>query len=160
MKLSTQEEYGLRCLLQLARQKPGRSLTIPEISQAEGLSTHNVAKLLRILRKGGFVTSERGQHGGYSLARPACHVSVGEVMEVLGGRLYDPAFCIQHAGSGANCTQSFSACSLRSLWDRVQRAVDDVVRGISLQDLIQDGHYKFHQPNGNNERLLHISAAP
>ena len=46
MKLSSQEEYGLRCLLQLARQ-PDRSLAIPEIGLAEGISAHNVAKLLR-----------------------------------------------------------------------------------------------------------------
>ena len=51
MKLNSSEEYGLRCLLQLARQAPG-SLTIPEISQAEGITHHNVAKLLRILRQG------------------------------------------------------------------------------------------------------------
>ena len=69
MKLSSSEEYGLRCLLQLARQTPG-SLTIPEISQAEGITHHNVAKLLRILRQGGFVASARGQQGGYALAKP------------------------------------------------------------------------------------------
>ena len=70
MKLSSCEEYGLRCLLQLARQTSGRSLTIPEISRAEGITHHNVAKLLRILRQGGFVESARGQQGGYALARP------------------------------------------------------------------------------------------
>ena len=69
MKLNASEEYGLRCLLQLARQAPG-SLTIPEISQAEGITHHNVAKLLRILRQGGFVASARGQQGGYALAKP------------------------------------------------------------------------------------------
>ena len=64
MKLSAQEEYGLRCLLQLARHAPGESLAIPEISQAEGITHHNVAKLLRILRQGGIVASARGQAGG------------------------------------------------------------------------------------------------
>ena len=73
MKLSSSEEYGLRCLLQLARQTPGSSLTIPEISQAEGITHHNVAKLLRILRQGGLVESARGQQGGYALAKPPDH---------------------------------------------------------------------------------------
>ena len=158
MKLSTQEEYGLRCLLQLARQDSRRSLTIPEISQAEGLSNHNVAKLLRILRQGGFVTSVRGQHGGYTLAREPAAINVGEVLDVLGGRLYDPAFCRQYAGSEQNCTHSFSACSVRALWDRVQRAVDAVLQGISLQDLIYHGHYKFHQLSRSDEELLQVTA--
>ena len=67
MKLSAQEEYGLRCLLRLAREGESSSLTIPEISLSEGISNHYVAKLMRILRRGGFVRSARGQAGGYTL---------------------------------------------------------------------------------------------
>jgi Rrf2 family protein len=160
MKLSTQEEYGLRCLLQLARQKSGVSLTIPEMSQAEGLSSHNVAKLLRILRKGGLVTSERGQHGGYALARPAKQIWVSEALDLLGGRLYDPAFCAHFAGSAENCAHSFSSCSVRALWDRVQQAVDAVVGKLTLQDLLYQGHYKFHQLPRADAELLQIGDAP
>ena len=70
MKFSSQEEYGLRCLLRIARQGRKASLTIPEISEAEGLSSFYVAKLMRILRRAGLVKSARGQIGGYSLSRP------------------------------------------------------------------------------------------
>ena len=59
MKLTTQEEYGLRCLLQLARKDTG-SLTIPELSRREGMSPANVAKIMRLLRRAGFVRSTRG----------------------------------------------------------------------------------------------------
>jgi len=52
MKLTSQEEYGLRCLLRLARE--GESLTIPKISQKEGISNFYVAKLMRILRRAGW----------------------------------------------------------------------------------------------------------
>jgi len=48
MKLSSQEEYGLRCLLQLARAGEGASLTIAEMSEREGISAPNVAKIMRI----------------------------------------------------------------------------------------------------------------
>lgn len=159
MKLSTQEEYGLRCLLQLARQQPGTSLTIPEISQAEGLSNHNVAKLMRILRQAGLVTSARGQHGGYTLARPPADIGVGEALGVLGGPLYDPAFCTQYAGSEENCHHSFAACSVRGLWDRVQQAVDHVLSEITLQDLLYHGHYKFHELAKSDADLLQIGSS-
>jgi Rrf2 family protein len=139
MKLSAQEEYGLRCLLQLSRQEPGVSLTIPEISQAEGITTHNVAKMLRRLRCEGFVESVRGQHGGYALARPASRIRVAEVLDALGGRLYDPAFCDHHAGSEANCAHSAAACSVRALWDRLQRAVDQALGPLTLADLQAQG---------------------
>src|SRR5262245_50605575 len=103
MKLSAQEEYGLRCLLHLAKRGPGSSLTIPEISAAEGLSVPNVAKLMRIMRMGKLVQSVRGQAGGYSLAKPAEELKITEVMEVLGGRFFGPQFCGRHAGQQAVC---------------------------------------------------------
>jgi DNA-binding IscR family transcriptional regulator len=53
MKITSQEEYGLRCLMRLARAEDGRSLTIPEIAADEGLSFPYVAKLLAVLRQAG-----------------------------------------------------------------------------------------------------------
>ncbi len=75
MKLSSQEEYGLRCLLRIGARGDGGTLTIPEISRAEGISPEYVAKLMRILRRGGLVTSARGAAGGYTLSRPADQIT-------------------------------------------------------------------------------------
>ena len=71
MKLSANEEYGLRCLVRIGYAGEGGSLTIPEMSQAEGVSPAYAAKILRVLRRGGFVKAARGKDGGYTLARPA-----------------------------------------------------------------------------------------
>ncbi|MEE2657157.1 MAG: Rrf2 family transcriptional regulator [Candidatus Latescibacterota bacterium] len=140
MKLSAQEEYGLRCLLQLARRGFGASVTIPEVADAEGVSPHNVAKYLGILRRAGFVDSERGQHGGYSLARPASEITLGEVTAALGGRLYDPSFCDHFSGQGDTCQHSSVECSIRGLWSQVQGAVDEVLGRTNLQDLLVGVH--------------------
>lgn len=135
MKLSAQEEYGLRCLLHLARCGNHESLTIPEISRAEGLSIPNVAKLMRILRIGGLVQSARGQSGGYTLARPADQISVATVLDLLGGPLYGPAFCDRHSGREKNCTHA-SDCSLRIVWNTVQMVLAEVLGKTSLADLL------------------------
>jgi Rrf2 family protein len=135
MKLSAQEEYGLRCLLRIAKEGPQGSLTIPEISEKEGISQFYAAKLLRILRRGGLLSSARGQSGGYALARAADGIVVGEVLAVLGGRLYDPAFCNEHAGNESVCANS-TDCSVRSLWRTVQRVVDLVLSKTTLEDLL------------------------
>lgn len=135
MKFSTQEEYGLRCLIQIARHHASGGLTIPEISQAEGLSEANAAKLLRILRIGGFLDSSRGHEGGYTLSRPANQIPVGEVLAVLGGRLYESDFCEKHTGFEKMCAHNTS-CSVRSLWQTVQIAVDQVLNKITVHDLL------------------------
>jgi Rrf2 family protein len=139
MKLTAHEEYGFRCLLQIGKRGAGESLTIPEISEAEGISASYVAKLMRILRKGGFVTSARGKVGGYSLARPANRIVVGEVLAALGGRMFESDFCESHAGQSHICAHS-TECSLRSLWQRVQVALDDVLGKTTLQDLLRSDH--------------------
>src|SRR5258706_4430434 len=97
MKLTSHEEYGLRCLIRLGEEGPRGRLTIPEISNAEGVSEAYVGKLLRMLRLGGFVTAARGI-GGYSLARPASQIVLGDVMAVIGGRLFEGKFCWAHTG--------------------------------------------------------------
>jgi Rrf2 family protein len=135
MKLSAQEEYGLRCMLRVARAGEGGSLTIPEIGRAEALSIPYVAKLMRVLRQGKFVKSVRGQAGGYTLARPPEEIPVAEVLAWLGGRLFEPAFCDQFSGLKRTCTHSID-CSIRSLWRAVQSAVDSVLAGITLKDLL------------------------
>ncbi len=135
MKLSSQEEYGLRCLLHLARCGQDGSLTIPEISRAEGLSVPNVAKLMRMLRLGGFVTSVRGQSGGYALSRPAAEVSVASVLSLLGGQLFGPQFCEKHSGMQDSCSHTVD-CSLRVLWATMQQVLEDVLSKTTLQDLL------------------------
>lgn len=134
MKLSSQEEYGLRCLLQLARRE-GQSMTLPELAQLEGISVAHAAKLLRALRRGGFVRSTRGQAGGYTIARPAHEISVAEALASLGGRFFDAQFCERHAGLSAACTH-LGECSIRPVLRQLQEAVDDVLARLSLKSLL------------------------
>ena len=130
MKFSTQEEYGLRCLLRVAGEKADKGLTIPEISKAEGMTSHNTAKILRALRLGGFVASSRGQIGGYTLSRPAGEILVKDVLDFLGGKLFDDEFCNDHSGNANICTHTVD-CSIRSLWQMPQSAVDGVLKNIT-----------------------------
>ena len=136
MKLTSQEEYGLRCLLRVGREDAGECLTIPELARSEGISEPNVAKMMRILRRGGFVKSTRGQSGGYALSRPAEEIIVGHVLATLGGRLYEPAFCDGHSGLERLCTH-MPDCSIRSVWRMVQQAVDQVLGKLTLKDLLK-----------------------
>jgi Rrf2 family protein len=135
MKLSSHEEYGLRCLLQVARQGTGGSATIPEISRKEGISEPYVAKLLRILRQGGFVRAVRGKVGGYTLALPPEGIHISDALAALGGRIYEKDFCDRHSGTQGNCVHSTN-CSMRSLWQSVQAAVDSVLGAMTVNDLL------------------------
>jgi Rrf2 family protein len=135
MKLSSQEEYGLRCLLQLAKAGEGASLTIAELSEREGVSAPNVAKIMRILRRASLVKSTRGKAGGYTLARPAAEFRVIDAISALGGRLYDSGFCDRHAGLERSCLNT-SDCSIRPVLRHLQQAVDQVLGELTLASLL------------------------
>lgn len=139
MKLSTQEEYGLRCLLQIGRHEKltGQSMTISEISQAEGLTPANVGKIVRLLRLGNFVESVRGHTGGYKLAKPADQIRIADVLSNLGGPLFTSDFCEEHAGHDTQCTHSVN-CSIRPLWHAIQFVVDQMLDRVTLKDLLGD----------------------
>lgn len=147
MKFSAQEEYGLRCLLRIAKfYAVEKSLTIPEISRAEGISEHNAGKILRVLRLGGFLESSRGQIGGYTLTRPPDQIFVGDVLKVLGGKLFDDEFCSTHTGALDICTNSID-CSVRSLWKTIQIAVDSVIGKMTLNELMSTEKLSFDYIN-------------
>jgi Rrf2 family protein len=139
MKLSSHEEYGLRCLLHVAHQGTNGSATIPDISRHEGISIAYVAKLMRILRQGGFVKAARGKTGGYTLALPPERIYVGDALSILGGRMYEDDFCNRHSGTLTSCTHS-TDCSIRSLWSAVQGAVDSILRKTTIRDLLRSDH--------------------
>jgi Rrf2 family protein len=141
MKITAQEEYGLRCLLRLARAvETGRPLAAREIAAAEGLSLAYVHKLLRILRQGGIIKGVPGPAGGTRLAEPASELTLGAVLLVLGEPLFDePAYCQQHAGSEANglCVHH-GACTLRGLWHTLEQWMRQALDRLTLADLLHN----------------------
>jgi len=134
MRLTAQEEYGLRCLLRVARGQ--ESMTTPEIAVREGLTQAHVHKLMRLLRRGGLVKSVRGRNGGYQLARPAEEISVGAALAALGDSFYSSDFCREHTGNERTCVRN-SDCSIRALWIAIDHAVQRSLQSTKLSDLLR-----------------------
>jgi len=85
MKITAQDEYGLRILVRIAKCKDTTGLSIPQLSEAEGLSKPNVSKLTRTLRIEGLINSTKGHVGGYVLARPAADITVNDIFRFRNG---------------------------------------------------------------------------
>jgi len=135
MKISAQEEYGLRILIRIASCKDKDGMSIPQLSEAEGLTIPYVAKLTRVLRLGGIINSTPGNKGGYVLARPSNEIIINQVLKTLGGSLFDNNFCGSHSGAMKLCTHSVD-CSSRSLWQMIQFIVDRFLDKVTLYDLV------------------------
>lgn len=135
MKISAHEEYGLRCLVQLAHAQVSElSLTLNQIAEREGLSVANAAKLMGILIKAGLVQSQRGAAGGYTLARPASEIRLNEVIRVLDEDTVD-RFCQTHTGVLDTCIHT-SDCGIRPVIVGLHEIVQSALSEITLAQLI------------------------
>lgn len=152
MKLSAQEEYGLRFLVLLGEKyNEGKGLTIPEISRAEGIPEHSVAKILRVLRINGLLESARGQTGGYTLTIAPPEIHLSEILNILGGRLYDSQYCDSFIAKNGQCSHAVE-CNVKSVWEIIQSAIDNAIEKITLHDVMRG---RFHLPEvsaGNQYR--------
>lgn len=136
MKFSSTEEYGLRCMLQMARKGEKGTTTIVELAQKENLTPAYVAKIMSVLRKGAMVQSIRGQSGGYKLARPPQEINVNEVLEALGGKFFSQEeYCSTPSGEHNVCIHSMD-CAIRSLWIGLSNSMTGYLKKCKLSDLV------------------------
>lgn len=134
MKISAQEEYGLRCLVQLANLPAGESLTLPQIAELEGISSANAGKLMWLLNKAGFVNSARGTKGGYFLARPAGDIYLNEIIKVLDDEVLS-SHCDSYTGVLDTCVHK-GDCGIRPVIVGLHEIVENALSQISLAQLV------------------------
>jgi len=134
MKVSAQEEYGLRCLVQLAGLKDGESLTLAQMAGREGISVANAGKLLWILSKAGLVQSLRGTKGGYYLARPASEIYLSEIIRVMDEEEIS-GHCKSYTGVLDECVHT-SDCGIRPVIMSIHEIVQESLSKITLAQLV------------------------
>jgi len=143
MKITAQEEYGLRCVLQLAREQIANSdsnlepgaIFVRDIAEREGLSMAYVEKILWTLSRSGVVESVRGPKGGYRLTRPAGEISLGQVMRALGGVPSEEEICSQFTGNHDICVHH-DGCGLKPVWTSISDFVNSVFDGVPISSLL------------------------
>lgn len=154
MKISAQEEYGLRCLVQLANLNDGESLTLPQIAEREGISTANAGKLMWLLNKAGFVQSTRGTKGGYFLSRPATDIRLSEIIKVLDEDVLNK-HCESYTGVLDTCVHK-GDCGIRPVIVGLHEIVENALSQITLSQMVGDERSvdaMFHQIQGIHKTI-------
>ena len=136
MKITAQEEYGLRCLLQVAVLTAKNELaSLDDIANAEHITSDYAAKLLAVLRQVNLIESVRGKNGGYKLSRPPEKIYLDEVIRSLSGELFETESCGQFTGNDSKCIH-ISCCSIRSVWLSISHILFSMLKRVSLADLL------------------------
>jgi Rrf2 family cysteine metabolism transcriptional repressor len=142
MLFSTKAEYGVRLMVELGRQPGSMPISLSSVAEAERLPLSYLEHLVAKLRKAGLVTSTRGAHGGYRLAKPAGEITMDAVVEALEGQIA-PMECFHDAPDGkVLCSHEDDgdhACATKLLWTRVQGGVTKALSGTTLAELVEFG---------------------
>ena len=131
MKVSTRTRYGIRAAVELAQQYKQGPLQLRVIGEHQDISVKYLEQLMAMLKGSGLVRSVRGARGGYVLTRAPGQIRMNDVFHCLEGQAATLE-CVENAGS---CKRAMD-CAVRGLWTEVERAVNEVLRSVTLQDLV------------------------
>lgn len=134
MRLSKRCQYGLRAVFELALRDSTRPVKTHEIAAAQDMPARFLETILNQLKHEGFVESQRGNSGGYTLALDAGRISVGDIIRTLDGPMS------LGARNSPDSTENGYFCgdsAFEQLWQRVDGAISTVCDGTSLADLVE-----------------------
>ncbi len=129
MKFSTRAGYGLRAVVNLAKNYPNQK-SLQEVSREEGISLKYLEQLFGVLRKNKIIASHKGREGGYKLTKNPSQIKVGEIIEILEGPIM-PMEC-----ASGTCDARCS-CASSVVWTKLQEQIKKTLYGIKLNQLIK-----------------------
>jgi Rrf2 family protein len=133
VNFTAKEDYGIRAVLDIAFHHNDAPIQAREIAARQDIPEQFLEQVLATLRRAGIIRSIRGASGGYDLARPARETSIGEIIHALSGP-FVPIQCVNEDDL-TRCPAQDS-CSVSHFWFRLKEAIEGVVGGTSIQDLL------------------------
>ena len=131
MRLSTRGRYGTRLMVDLAEHYAEGPVPLTKIAKRQDLSAKYLEQLIILLKGAGLIRSARGRRGGYLLARKPGDISVGEIVEVLEGRLavvdcvMEPDLCYRAP-----------KCPTRDICVNMTDVIKNQLYSMNLQDIL------------------------
>lgn len=133
MRMSAKAEYAVRAMVELADAPTGALLTAEQLAHAQSIPMPFLGDILAALRRSGLVLGHRGRDGGYSLARPACEISIADVLRCVDGQL------VSVRGVSLNDLPYFGVtAALTDTWMALRASMRGVLELTSVADVATD----------------------
>ena len=141
MKLSTKGRYGARAMLELALNYEKGRVSLREIAQRQEISERYLEHMMTALVSAGLVRSSRGQHGGFSLIRHPGEIRLSQVIQAVEGSIA-PSPCVDDA----KLCSRVDICITRDIWERLKKAMLEVLNSITLENMVEMQKEKLAKP--------------
>lgn len=133
MRYTTRTEYGLICMIYLAKHSVANNVTIKELAAQENYPVPYIEKILQALRHAGLVTSQQGNHGGYVLSRKPSEITLKNIVEALEGSTFD-VFCEPAVREDIVCNH-ICMCGAKPIWKKTKEILDNFYHSLTLEML-------------------------
>ncbi|KPK68414.1 hypothetical protein AMJ87_11945 [candidate division WOR_3 bacterium SM23_60] len=130
MKLSSRFRYGLRLLVDLARNYKKGPVLLKNIAECERISKKYLEQIVILLRTAGIISATRGAKGGYYLIKDPKKIKIVDIYRILEGS-FAPVGCIDNPKS---CTL-VRTCSTRKIWTKLGKQIELTFKDQTLADL-------------------------
>ena len=134
MKISTKGRYSLRMLLYLAEHKHEGFISLKDISESQDISKKYLEQLVALLSRPDILRTNRGNKGGYMLAKDPSEYTVGQILRITERGLH-PVACLEDEPN--QCKRS-GFCKTLPIWKGLQDVIDEYLDGITLQDILDN----------------------
>ena len=131
MKLSTKCRYGMRAMIEIARNGKNGPVKRKDIAKAQRISHAYLENILISLKVSKLIHTERGAHGGFSLAKPPSAINLLQIVTSLEGSI-SPVECLDNISL---CDKT-GHCGARKAWGKLHEAQQNALKGMTLQDLV------------------------
>ena len=136
MKLTTRSRYGTRMMLDIAIHCKDGLVRISDIADRQGLSIKYLEKLIKELKRAGFIYSKRGPGGGHTLAMNPEVITIGAIVRSLEGN----SGIVECLSNDIIC-ERFLDCPTHGVWQKASEAMYEALDNVSVSDLIQKNSF-------------------
>jgi FeS assembly SUF system regulator len=150
LRISKLTDYGTLILTHMAGH-PERVYSAAGLAEALGLGLPTVSKVLKTLGRHALVSSQRGAHGGYVLARPPERITIANVIDAL----EDQPFGLTECSSSSGVCSIESDCRIRDNWLRINSVVREALQAVDIADMVHPARGSPFATASATEHRLH-----
>lgn len=132
MKISTKGRYALRLMVDLAEHKDSGFIALKDVAKRQNISKKYLEQIVPVLNGAGLLTTNRGNRGGYKLAKEPTEYTVGDILRITEGSIA-PVSCLD---SEVNPCERKNFCQTLYVWEGLYKVVNEYLDGITVQDIV------------------------
>ena len=132
MKISTKGRYALRLMVDLAEHKDNGFIALKDVAKRQNISKKYLEQIVPVLNGAGLLATNRGNRGGYKLAKEPKEYTVGDILRITEGSIA-PVSCLD---SEVNLCERKNFCQTLYVWEGLYKVVNEYLDGITVQDIV------------------------